>query len=548
MYSDGSFSGPNGGRFRKDSIMTRTSATLRDELATVGGNGELPFQMLLELVIDDRDVIRSLIEFPEGEERNRYAIEAMKIGMLALRHVGGQFNADRIQQESERLVKQMQETLDGNMRLMHSRLADALKDYFDPESGRFNDRVRRLCSQDGELSQIMKGFLDGENSQLARTMITQIGPLMKHLDPRQSEGLLAVLRGSMESQLTQHRDHVLKEFSLDHKEGALSRLVNELTAKHGDLSKDLQKKIDEVVKEFSLNEEGSALKRLVDSVDKAQKRICDEFSLDNEQSALKRFRTELMTVFQAHVDVSAKFQEEVKLALRELTARREEQSRSTLHGGTFQSAMFEFLQRDSQSRGDIADFTGDRVGAIKNCKVGDATLVLGPDSGAPGATVVFEAKEELGYTLKRALEEIDTACKNRSAQVGVFIFSNRTAPDNLRSFARYGNHLIVRWDAEDPLCDPFLWAAVEFARLMCLRSCRQQDARTADFDAIDKAVNDIEKHAEQLDQVRTCAETIQTASNKILKRIEIDRETIKRQVLSLRERMMDLRNAASSSQ
>ena len=45
---------------------------------------------------------------------------------------------------------------------------------------------------------------------------------MKHLDPQQSEGLLAVLRASVETQLTQHRDHVLKEFSLDHKDGALA--------------------------------------------------------------------------------------------------------------------------------------------------------------------------------------------------------------------------------------------------------------------------------------------------------------------------------------
>jgi len=360
--------------------------------------------------------------------------------------------------------------------------------------------------------------------------------------------LLAVLRVSVENQLTQHRDHVLKEFSLDHKDGALCRLVNELTTKHGDLSKDLQKKIDVVVKEFSLDEEGSALKRLVDSVDTAQKRICDEFSLDNEQSALKRFRTELMTVFQAHVDVSAKFQEEVKLALRELTARREEQSRSTLHGGTFQTTMFEFLQRDSQPRSDVAEFTADRVGSIKNCKVGDAVLELGPDSGAPGARIVFEAKEVQGYTLKGALEEIEMARTNRVAQVGVFVFSNKAAPENLRSLGRFGDNLVVRWDAEDAVCDPFLWAAIEFARLMCLRNHRQHDSHAADFDAIDKAVNDIEKHAENLDEVRKYAETIQSSSNKILKRVEIDRDALKKQVLFLREKLVDLRNSEAETQ
>ena len=56
-------------------------------------------------------------------------------------------------------------------------LADALKEYFDPESGRFTDRVQRLVGQDGELSQLIRGFIDGENSQLARTMFAHIGPL-----------------------------------------------------------------------------------------------------------------------------------------------------------------------------------------------------------------------------------------------------------------------------------------------------------------------------------------------------------------------------------
>src|SRR6185503_992166 len=169
-------------------------------------------------------------------------------------------------------------------------------------------RVKRLVGQDGELSTLIKGLIDGENSQLARTMIAQIGPLMDHLDPQQSEGLLAVLRATVEAQLNQHREHVLKEFSLDHKDGALCRLVNELTAKHGDLSKDLQTKIDVVIKEFSLDEENSALKRLVNNVESAQKTITNEFSLDNEQSGLRRLKSELTTILEAHVKTNAEFQ------------------------------------------------------------------------------------------------------------------------------------------------------------------------------------------------------------------------------------------------
>ena len=77
----------------------------------------------------------------------------------------------------------------------------------------------------------------------------------------------------METQLTAQRNHVLREFSLDNKEGALARLVGELSANHGADDQVLGEKIDTVVREFSLDEENSALSRLVRNVDRAQRTI-----------------------------------------------------------------------------------------------------------------------------------------------------------------------------------------------------------------------------------------------------------------------------------
>jgi len=499
------------------------------------------FPLPLELLIDDREIIRALSEHPEGERRNQFAVEAMKIGILALRHVGGQVSADLIQRESERLVKDMQQTLDGHMRLIHGRMADELKNYFDPESGRFNDRVRRLCSQDGELSQMMKGFIDGENSQLARTMITQIGPLMKHLDPQQSEGLLAVLRVSVETQLTQHRDHVLKEFSLDHKGGALSRLVHELTAKHGDLSNDLQKKIDEVIKEFSLNEEGSALSRLVQNVTLAQRTITSEFSLDSDTSCLSRLKRELVELLATSEKKNQEFQEEVKVSLAKIVTTRREAERSTRHGMQFEESVCEFLARQAQHAGDIATPTGNTTGLIKNCRVGDCVIELGPDSAAPGATIAVEAKEEAGYTLATARREIEQARKNRGADWGLFVFSKKTVPLNLEPFSRYGNDFVVVWDAEDTASDVFLKAGVIAARALCFRAERKSAAQQVDFEAVEKAILEIEKRAGNLDDVRKSAETIRSGSEKILERIRIDRDALEKQVEILREKVADLR-------
>jgi hypothetical protein len=524
-------------------------ADLFQEYETVAvADGDLPYSLTVELVIDDRDVVQALCERAAGYERNRFALEALKIGVLALRHVGGQMSADLIQRESARLVKDMQQTLDQHMQLVHGRLGDALKEYFDPESGRFNDRVRRLVGQDGELSQLIKGFIDGENSQLARTMFSQIGPLMKQLDPQHSEGLLAVLRSSVEAQLNQHRDHVLKEFSLDFKDGALCRLVNELSAKHGDFSKDLQLKFDALAKEFSLNEESSALSRLVQNVSQAQRTITSEFSLDSETSCLSRLKRELVELLANAERKNQQFQEEVKVSLARIVTARQEAERSTRHGLEFEVAVCEFLAREAQHAGDIAIPTSQTTGLIKNCKIGDCVIELGPDCAAAGAKIVVEAKEEAGYTLARAREEIEQARKNRGAEWGMFVFSSKTAPRGMEPFQRYGNDVVIVWDAEDITSDVYLKAGIMTCRALCARAERQSAAQQVDFESIDRAICEIEKRAGNLDEVRKSAETIQTSSGKILERVRIDREALERQVAVLRESMADLKSTLTPPQ
>ena len=46
--------------------------------------GHLPFGLPLELKVDDPDTIRELVTFREGEPRERFALNALRIGVLAL--------------------------------------------------------------------------------------------------------------------------------------------------------------------------------------------------------------------------------------------------------------------------------------------------------------------------------------------------------------------------------------------------------------------------------------------------------------------------------
>jgi hypothetical protein len=510
--------------------------------------GELP--ILLELLIHDREVIRALSEYPEGEARNQYAAEALKIGVVALRHVGGMITADQFRRDGDRVLGDLQKSLEEHKHTVQLQLENKLKEYFDPKDGRFTDRVQRLVAYDGELSQLLKGFIDGENSLFARTMLTHVGrdsALMKLLDPQQSDGLLTCLRKTVDEQLLQQRDHLLKEFSLDNKDGALTRLITQLTNNHGDLSKDIQKKIDVIIKEFSLNEENSALSRLVQNVQHAQRTITNEFSLDSDTSCLSRLKRELKDLLDTSEKKNQLFQEEVKVAIARMVTQREEADRSTRHGLVFEEAVCEFLARQAQHAGDVATPTGHTTGLIKNCRIGDCVIELGPDSAAPGAVIVVEAKEKDGYSLSQAREEIETARKNRGADWGVFVFSKKSAPANLEPFARYGSDFIVVWDADDANSDVFLKAGIIAARALCFRNERQSAAQQVDFEAIEKAILEIEKRAGNLDEVRKSAETIQTSSTKILERVRKDRDALEKQLEILRDNVRDLKDSLISA-
>jgi len=504
---------------------------------------DLPFTIHLDLCVEDRDVIAELEKYAEGPDRDEFALEALKIGVLALRRASAALDGEFIQRETTRLVETLRRQLDDHARTAHDRFNLSLKEYFDPKDGRFSQRVQCLTADDGDLAKLLASLVDGEDSRLAKTLLSHFGensPLMKQLSPDQSQGLLAVLRASVEAQLGQQRERILHEFSLDNAEGALCRLVKELTAKHGDLSKDLQGKIDVLAKEFSLDEENSALNRLVKNVDRAQRTITNEFSLDNEGSALRRLKTELTTILEAHVKTNAEFQEDVKVALGKLVTRREVEARGVQHGGTFEDAVFTFLDQDAQRRGDVAEHVSSTTGLIKNCKVGDAVIQLGPDCAAAGARIVVEAKEEARYTLRMAREEIEQARKNRGAQQGIFVFSRLTAPP-VEPLARYGADVLVVWDAEDPQTDVYLKAAIEVSRALCVRAHSAAERHKIDFGSIDTAVNEIEKKAKSLDQIHTWSDTIRSNSEKILDRVRKDREALEKQVCVLREAMTDVK-------
>ncbi|MFN0199542.1 MAG: hypothetical protein ACKVT0_22550 [Planctomycetaceae bacterium] len=525
--------------------------TAADAARDLNATEDLLHWMQLDLTVHDVEVIQELSNYPAGEAREEFALKALRLGVLSLRHARGMVDTTALRSESDRLLEQMRQRLSEHAGQMHDRLTGVLKDYFDPQSGRFPERVERLVRKDGELEQLLRRQLGHEDSELCRTLASHLGeqsPLIKLLNTDQSGGFLAAFRTVLETQLGEQREQVLKQFSLDVKDGALSRFISELTDRQGTLSNDLNLKIDGVVKQFSLDEENSALSRLVRNVEQAQRLITSEFSLDAENSALARLRRELSQVLTEQKDTNQKFQEEVKASLQAMLIRREESQRSTRHGIEFEKVVVEVLQKEAQRQNDIATATGSTAGRLsgKGSKVGDCVIELGPESAAPGTRIVIEAKEVQGYLFNTARDEIVIARENRDAQVGIFIFSKQTAPAGLEPLTRLGQDIFLVWDSEDERSDLALKVGYSLARALCVRQHALEQSQAADFSAIEAAIAEIASRVNGLDEIETWANTIHNNSDKILKQIKKTREAIVEQTDLLRVKTANWKHLSES--
>ncbi len=296
-----------------------------------------------------------------------------------------------------------------------------------------------------------------------------------------------------------------------------------------------------ITSEFSLDNETSALSRLAGILDSTRQAIDGQLTLDGETSSLARLRRELVSILETHAKANNEFQSEVKVTLAQMTARREEAARSTRHGLAFEEAVCSFVEYLCRQSGDVAERTGLQTGLIKNRKVGDCVIELGPDTAAAGARIVIEAKEEAGWTVAKAREHLELARKNRDAQIGLFVLSRQSASEGFEELQRYGDDVLIVWDPDDATSDIQLKAGLTIARALSIRGQRQREAQTADFEAIVEAILEIEKQAGFLGEITKATETVRSQNEKIAERVRISRNSLERQVETLRERIADLK-------
>jgi len=527
------------------------------------GVGHETQELVVRLEIVDPDLRIELRRHSDGDARARHALDLMRLGLQAVRLANGHVDGRAVEDAGKEVVRQVRELLTSRASEMLGKVSATLERYFDPKTGAMPQRIEALVQRDGELERLLDAHLGADGSVLAETLAGHLGaasPILKMLSSSEREGLQARLVEVLASALAEQRSHILREFSLDHGDSALSRLVSEITTRQGELRTDLQSQVEMVVSEFSLDQPNSALSRLVGRVEAAQRTIVDQFSLDNEvsvlsrlsrmlatasdqiaknltldddTSALSRLRRSLVEPIDEMRKGNADFQSDVRTILTSLQARREEATRSMTHGKTFEVQAGTVLQLEAHHLQDVYEATGNFTGVIKNCKIGDYVIEMGPDSNAPGARIVWETKDDRKYDLKMALGEIEQARKNRQAQVGVFVFARESAPEGLQPFARYSNDIVITWEQEDVSTDLYMRVAYSVARALAIRTRTREEEMGATAQEIEVAVRAIEKQVGFLDEIQRWAETVKSNGGKIVERVTRMRTEIEKELATL---------------
>lgn len=413
-------------------------------------------KMTLNLEVTDAVVGEYLRGF-SGEERQRKALDALKVGVIAIQSASPSLDTRVVEEK----FRQVENQIDEKIASFRDDLRERLERYFRAEGGTVPLCIERHLGENGSLSKILETYFSSEKGRLCDILDGKVGPnsyLGRQIDPANREGLQSRIEKAVEEILREGSGRILESFSLDDETSALSRLKR------------------------SLREE----------IERLQKSTSEHYA-------------------------------EIRSLLEKEKGRLEEARRGTAKGRDFETALYHHLAAVARNLDDASENTAGAKGLVAYEKVGDYVVRLGESTRAPGKTIVFEAKKASGYTLKKTMEELDRAKKNRGAEIGIFAFARGMEPPEVDDFYRYGNDFVVTVD-EEHLADGkpliFFDAAYRIARTLIVSRVREEEEQAVDADYIRSEMENIIGALRYASDIFTKAGTIRNSADAIEKDTE----------------------------
>jgi hypothetical protein len=361
----------------------------------------------------------------------------------------------------EEKFRQVEGEIDEKMAAFREDLRQRLEQYFRAEGGSVPLCIERHFGENGSVSRILESYFSSEKGKLCDILDGKVGP----------------------------NSYLGRQIDPFNREGLQSRI---------------EKAVEEILRE------GSG-------------RILESFSLDDETSALSRLKRSLREEIEKLQKSTSEHYAEIRGLLEKEKGRLEEARRGTAKGRDFETALYDHLAAIARGLDDESENTSGAKGLVAYEKVGDYVVRLGETTRAPGKIIVFEAKKASGYTLKKTLEELDRAKKNRGADSGIFAFAKGTEPPEVDDFYRYGNDFIVTVDEEhlaegSPLL--FFDAAYRIARTLIVSRVREEEKQAIDADYIRSEIENIIGALRYASDIFTKVGTIRNSADAIEKDIE----------------------------
>ncbi len=252
-------------------------------------------------------------------------------------------------------------------------------------------------------------------------------------------------------------------------------------------------------------------------------------------SPLHQFRGEVAAGFEKVFE---------KLAALEKAAevRGRERAKQAAKGADFEDLLEPILGEIARGNGDLLDRTGTATGDVMKSKKGDFLLTIDPrQTRGAELRIVIEAKDR-AVSGRAMRDELRAAKENRSAAIGVVVFSPAHAPTGIAPFDVRAGDVYCVIDPEAPDAAT-LEAAVRLARLHALLTLREIE-RDVDAEAVGTALAGVREQLELVKGLKATLTSMSTSAGDVSRGLDRLREGI---LAKVAEAEAELRIAESSA-
>jgi hypothetical protein len=222
-------------------------------------------------------------------------------------------------------------------------------------------------------------------------------------------------------------------------------------------------------------------------------------------------------------------------------ARASERARSAAKGGDFEDVLEAMLADVARGSGDLLDRTGGEIGELLRSKKGDFVLTVDPArTGGVDVRVVVEAKDR-AMSVRAIREELREAKRNRSAAVGLVVFSPAHAPAGIAPFDVRADDVYCVIDPADP-DRATLESAVRLARLLAIANLREVEAEV-DVEGVRAALAAVRAELEALRGIKATLTSISSSASGLQLTLDKLRDAVLARVAEAEAKIQAARSA-----